>query len=258
MDTGNELINTICSGCQIAMTDDEKWLHEAVLDIYNFVYAFREEKHFNEVSIFDTVRSPNTMFRLALEEPGNPRKSLPETKRIKLVDPDGEGGFRASLKNTERELFRQCLLSLHHCHHIVIFLPELLEEIFLDDEDSPVEMIEVIYYEPKHKDVATHYTYCFTMKGGKEYAVNFTDRQLGWLEIVRDWKAYRQERVARFLNVNEDIRERGEQAANQQVWLEAQNSKSPDMDERHEFWWASQANGIVIAYRYWQMHGKIE
>jgi hypothetical protein len=59
-----------------------------------------------------------------------------------------------------------------------------------------VHDIEEVSYKPNHMSCASHWTFHVILKDGRRYAVNFTDRQLGWLPILQPWSDYLRERVA--------------------------------------------------------------
>jgi hypothetical protein len=182
-DTGNTYINTICDSCIANMSPDRAFIHKHVLSIYECVVHIRRQWLCDYVTIEqDDTRS---FFKFKFRKPGA-RTHLPNLKPI--VD---------TIAKADSELLEQCLLSVFQCHLILISLSDLLKEIFLNDPASPVANIEEIYFEPRdeHENVGAHFTHRFTLKDGSRLAVNFTDRQLGWLQLHQDWEAYERERV---------------------------------------------------------------
>jgi hypothetical protein len=59
-------------------------------------------------------------------------------------------------------------------------------------EDFVADMREVLY-EPQHRVCDTHWACKVTLCDGCDFAVCFTDRQLGWLPLVQLWDRYEQE-----------------------------------------------------------------
>ena len=63
-------------------------------------------------------------------------------------------------------------------------------------DGSPVTKIEEIYFKPKHPSCSAHWTFRAHFFDGRSFAVNFTDRQLGWVPLVFPWETYAVGRVA--------------------------------------------------------------
>lgn len=55
---------------------------------------------------------------------------------------------------------------------------------------TPVSKIDEILFNANHEYTSTHWCYRATLADGRQFAITFSDRQLGWLHIVRDWKEY--------------------------------------------------------------------
>jgi hypothetical protein len=245
--THNDDINTICSSCDAAMTSEEGYVFQAVLKIYNFTTAFRFTTTSDVVGISKDPDSGNTVFGFRIQEPGM-KGFLPIVEEIKLDT------TYAQLKNAERMLLNQCLLSFQQCHLVVILLPDLLEEIFLKDPKSPVAKIEEIYYNPWSAITARHFTHRLTLKSGNRLAVSFTDRQLGWLEIVRDWEAYMHERV---LHVAETLDLGGTRGEVEIRGIQEELSGTERCAVMQEKWCAAASKKIVQLYRGWETTGRI-
>lgn len=60
--------------------------------------------------------------------------------------------------------------------------------------NSPVLKVDEILLSACHEQTSTHWCYRILLRNGRQFAVAFADRQLGWLQIVRDWDEYVRER----------------------------------------------------------------
>ncbi|KAF2684289.1 hypothetical protein K458DRAFT_388755 [Lentithecium fluviatile CBS 122367] len=178
-DIGND-INTVCTNCDsaMAMVEEERLVYEKALSVYKFTLAYHR-------------------------------------KTVKFVN----------ITTAQRELVEQYLLAFMRCHLVIILTADLLEALFLKgmrpkllaitfhlllstnakkfDPESTVAQIEEICIVRNHETFQEHCLRRLTLKSGKKPALSFTDRQLGWLHIVRDWDAYTSEHVKELLSSQE-------------------------------------------------------
>ncbi|KAF2684290.1 hypothetical protein K458DRAFT_388756 [Lentithecium fluviatile CBS 122367] len=98
-------------------------------------------------------------------------------------------------------LFEWLMLSHMQCQFALIILGDILKQEFLEDAASTVAKIGEIYFIPKHLLCTRHFAYRVKMKFRGQYALGFTDRQLGWRYLVRPWPEY----YNKCINVSEEI-----------------------------------------------------
>jgi hypothetical protein len=193
-------VDKICSACQGLLKKDRPlaFLHHNVLSIHKFYQQWRREHRWDRLERFDEDDHRGDSCFYIYRGNGEHLFAVPgDLIEIGLTKNDGTVEQR-KLGSEETELLWQGILTEGQCHVFLIQFPELLRDIFLNDPASPVIKIEEISFEPRHSTCHFHWTYRLTLKDGRLFAVCFTDRQLGWVHIVRDFNEYRNERIKDF------------------------------------------------------------
>jgi len=71
--------------------------------------------------------------------------------------------------------------------------------------DSPVKTVEEVKFQASHEYCETHFTFRVELQDGRQYAVNFADRQLGWLPLIVHWPQYVHVRIKLPLTCKQEI-----------------------------------------------------
>ncbi|KAL1594293.1 hypothetical protein SLS60_010050 [Paraconiothyrium brasiliense] len=228
--TGNkedDTINGLCDSCKSRMRKDEEEqeLFDKAIDVFNFTIASRRVRFYDKIEhILD--EHGESRFLIYKGDHNKARVQVPGLDFVIL----NEAGVQTeyTLSEAQQELLMQCLLTSRQCHCQMIFLPDLLNQEFhgspMEDLDLPpghgdvaseasrlVDSIREVFFTPKHETCGSHYIYKFEMSRSKrQYAVSFSDKQLGWPQIVRPWEEYYHERIEDVTGTRNDVNDLGD------------------------------------------------
>lgn len=201
-------VNTICAACQThldAPSDAaEHSLFFTCLRIFDFWLWLRRK------SLSDQFVLRNRERRVAVEHyigmPGHKRNLPSLNGGGRLVGGDGGDGSFEFWSPMERELLKQVMLTSRQCDRVMVLLADIMKQELLQgmwrqvllplipsdklSANSPVLKLDEILFNANHEYTSTHWCYCATLRDGRQFAIAFSDRQLGWLHLVRDWKEY--------------------------------------------------------------------
>jgi hypothetical protein len=189
-------VNTICTACEERLhTDDAlRFLHERTLEIYKFWIDLTCRTLSDK--FFALVLKGNHYIWVETGIPGvQTRAWMPRDGILWCKENDTDPSRAIYLDQLSAQLFEQAQLTSNQCHIAVVMLAELMEQRIQDWPGSPVEEVEEIYFKPEHETCTDHWTFRVRLTDGRRFAVNFADRQLGWLPIVVPWRLYLRERV---------------------------------------------------------------
>ncbi|KAF2029711.1 hypothetical protein EK21DRAFT_112582 [Setomelanomma holmii] len=211
-------VNTICAACDIQLraVPSLQFLHTIALELYDFWIALLKKTLTRRFHVKNRPPNYSTVFWFDLGLPGV-KTSLPalDNDTLEWIDHD-KTGVRKSMVLDEhaRELLNQVILTDMQCAEAMQLLAHLLHvrlmkpvshwhgyfSVFTGADtriaSSPITKIEEVGFKPNHPVCTYHWTFRVTLQDGHRFAVNFADRQLGWLRIVVEWEGYLRDCVA--------------------------------------------------------------
>ncbi|KAF2824151.1 hypothetical protein CC86DRAFT_408256 [Ophiobolus disseminans] len=196
--------NTLCAQCATSLKSDSLLfsLYRAVLPLYAFWIAFLRRTSRRKWED-DTLDKFGTIFRFHLGTPGV-QAQLPEMLGREIEwRIEGVVKGQKTLDGPAQQMFEQVLLTVLQCDNAIMLMAELLLVHLVNAPNVPVIKVEELLFKPKHNMCPQHWTFRVTLSDQRQFAVNFTDRQLGWLPIVVPWKNYLIERVDKLYEVHQ-------------------------------------------------------
>ncbi|KAF1913387.1 hypothetical protein BDU57DRAFT_597733 [Ampelomyces quisqualis] len=180
-------VNTICSACTTSLASDPalSFLHHTAQELYAFWIALLRRTLTREFEM-STCPKRGTSWSFKLGVPGA-QKNLPMPASDTLELGQGEA---MKLTAMEKDLLEEVLLQSMACAEAIQVLARLLQVHLLQDSQSPVQSIREILFEPAHPTCTNHWTFLVTLLDSRTYALNFSDRQLGWPRLLVSWPEY--------------------------------------------------------------------